>query len=98
MGRRKVLSQDFVRRQQKRQEIGYKKRHKKFRSKHPEVGRFKQRQKREKFPTKERAHQKKHERQKNHRKDLQIKKNTKKAKRLEKREIKEGPTASTSRT
>ena len=56
MGRRKVLSQDFVRRQRKRQEIGNKKRHKKFRSKHPEVGRFKQRQKREKFPTKEKAH------------------------------------------
>ena len=80
MGRRKVLSQDFVRRQRKRQEIGNKKRHKKFRSKHPEVDRFKQRQKREKFPTKERAHQKKHERQKNHRKDLQIKKNIKKSK------------------
>ena len=80
MGRRKVLSQDFVRRQRKRQEIGNKKRHKKFRSKHPEVGRFKQRQKREKFPTNERAHQKKHERQKNHRKHLQIKKNIKKSK------------------
>ena len=64
MGRRKVLSQNFVRRQRKRQEIGNKKRHKKFRSKHPEVGWFKQRQKRKKFPTKERAHQKKHERQK----------------------------------
>ena len=32
----------------------------------------------------------------NHRKDLQIKENAQKAKRLEKREIKEGPTASTS--
>ena len=80
MGRRKVLSQDFVRRERKRQEISNKKRHKKFRSKHPEVGRFKQRQKHEKFPTKERAHQKKHERQKNHRKDLQIKKNIKRSK------------------
>ena len=96
MGRRKVLSQDF--RQRKRQEIGNKKRQKKFRSKHPEVGPFKQRQNREKFPTKERAHQKKHARQQNHRKDLQIKKNIKKAKRLEKREIKEEPTASTSCT
>ena len=85
-------------RQRKRQEIGNKGRQKKFRSKHPEVDRFKQRQKREKFPTKEKAHQKKHERQKNHRQDLQIKKNTKKARRLEKREIKDGPTSSTSCT
>ena len=59
MGRWKVVSEDFVRRQRKRQEIGNKKRHKKFRSKHPEVDR-----KREKFHTKEIAHQKKHELQK----------------------------------
>ena len=66
MGRRKVVREDFVRRQRKRQEIGNKKRQKKFRSKHPEVDRFKQRQKREKLPTKEKANQKKHERQKHH--------------------------------